>query len=294
MVGVGAGSGALARTGGSSATASVRAWSDDGSETEAVAPASMAEGQDGRMGRILLVDDLESNREIVDAYLRDAGYRVEAAASAAEAIRMLQQESFDLVLMDIQMPVMDGVTATRHIRALPAPLKDIPILAMTGNVLPQQVRSFLAAGMNDHVGKPIERAQLYAKVWCWLPRGERVSSSVDPAEFNFAKFNELIDTLGVQRVERTIYKFVAYLESCFNSTPDVAKREAHDLINGAGVLGFDSMVELCREIGQVDDADDNRLTEIFAELRQSQTKALGICSDLLLPKLGVASLRRTA
>ena len=53
---------------------------------------------------------------------------------------MLQQESFDLVLMDIQMPVMDGVTATRQIRALPAPLKDIPVIAMTGNVLPQQVR----------------------------------------------------------------------------------------------------------------------------------------------------------
>ncbi|MGP8123880.1 MAG: ATP-binding protein [Xanthobacteraceae bacterium] len=257
-------------------------------------PTPTAEATDGRMGRILLVDDLESNREIVDAYLRDAGYRVEAAASAADAIRMLQQESFDLVLMDIQMPAMDGVTATRQIRALPAPLKDIPVIAMTGNVLPQQVRSFLAAGMNDHVGKPIERAQLYAKVWCWLPRGERASSSIDPAEFNYAKFNELIDNLGVQRVERTIYKFVAYLESCFKSTPEVAKREAHDLINSAGVLGFDSLVELCQQVGQVDDADDARLSEMFADLRQSQIKALGICSDLLLPKLGVPSLRRSA
>ncbi len=257
-------------------------------------PAPAAETGFGRQARILLVDDLDSNREIVEAYLRDAGYEVETAGSAADAIRILQQQPHDLVLMDIQMPVMDGVSATKSIRALPAPLRDIPVIAMTGNVLPQQVRAFLAAGMNDHVGKPIERAQLYAKIWRWLPRGERSTGAIDPAEFNYAKFNELIDTLGAPRVERAIYKFVAGLEGSFKSTPEVAKREAHDLVNGAGVLGFDSLVELCRRIALIDDADDGRLSELFAELRQSQAKAMRICSELLLPKLGVPSLRQTA
>lgn len=257
-------------------------------------PELVAETAREREARILLVDDLDTNREIVEAYLQDAGYLVDPAASAADAIRMLQQQSYDLVLMDIQMPGMDGVAATRAIRALPAPLGAIPVIAMTGNVLPQQVRTFLSAGMNDHIGKPIERAQLYGKVWLWLPRDERAVHAIDPAEFSFAKFNELIEAIGTQRVERTIYKFVANLEGSFKATPDVARREAHDLINSAGLLGFDSLVELCRQVSRTHETDDGRLAELFGELREAQARALQICSELLLPKLGVPSLQQSA
>jgi PAS domain S-box-containing protein len=120
--------------------------------------------------KILVVDDIETNREIVEAYLRDNNYEVACVANAVDAIRLIQVERYDVILMDIQMPLMDGVTATRCIRALPDSFKNIPIIAMTGNVLPQQVRSFLAAGMNDHVGKPIERAKLYSSVRRWVSR----------------------------------------------------------------------------------------------------------------------------
>jgi CheY-like chemotaxis protein len=71
------------------------------------------------------------------------------------------------------MPMMDGLTATQRIRALPAPVGDIPIIAMTGHVLPQEVKTFLAAGMNDHIGKPIERAKLRANIRRWLPNADR-------------------------------------------------------------------------------------------------------------------------
>jgi CheY-like chemotaxis protein len=119
-----------------------------------------------------VVDDIETNREIVEAYLRDNNYEVASVASAVDAIRLIQAERYDVILMDIQMPVMDGVTATRCIRALPDSFRNIPIIAMTGNVLPQQVRSFLDAGMNDHVAKPIERVKLYSSVRRWLPKCE--------------------------------------------------------------------------------------------------------------------------
>jgi CheY-like chemotaxis protein len=122
--------------------------------------------------KILVVDDIETNREIVEAYLRDNNYDVVSVDSAVDAIRLIQTERYDVILMDIQMPVMDGVTATRCIRALADPPKNIPIIAMTGNVLPQQVLSFLAAGMNDHVGKPIERGKLYSSVRRWTSRTE--------------------------------------------------------------------------------------------------------------------------
>jgi PAS domain S-box-containing protein len=130
------------------------------------------EAAGGRKARILVVDDIDTNRELVEAYLWDGGYRVDTIDNAREAIRLLQKERYDLVLMDIQMPVMDGVTATRCIRALPNAVKDIPIIAMTGNVLPQQVRSFLDAGMNDHIGKPFDGAKLCNSVRRWLQSAE--------------------------------------------------------------------------------------------------------------------------
>jgi CheY-like chemotaxis protein len=71
--------------------------------------------------------------------------------------------------MDVQMPVMDGITATRRIRAMDGPQARIPIIAMTANVLPAQVAAFAAAGMNDHIGKPFRRAELLAALGRWLP-----------------------------------------------------------------------------------------------------------------------------
>jgi CheY-like chemotaxis protein len=69
--------------------------------------------------------------------------------------------------MDIQMPVMDGMAATRQIRSPEHPAHDVPVIAMTANVLPQQVAAFRAAGMNDHIGKPFKRDELYAAVARW-------------------------------------------------------------------------------------------------------------------------------
>ena len=126
------------------------------------------------MARILVVDDIDINREIIKVYLSLGGYDVDAAASAGEAIRKLQAERYDLVLMDIQMPEMDGVTATRRIRSLPDSIKNIPIIAMTGNVMPAQVRGFIEAGMNGHIGKPIERTTLYDNIQRWLPKADAI------------------------------------------------------------------------------------------------------------------------
>jgi signal transduction histidine kinase/FixJ family two-component response regulator len=131
-----------------------------------------------RKARILVVDDIDVNREIVEAFLSLGGYDVDTAAGGGEAIRMLQAERYDLVLMDIQMPEMDGMTATQRIRCLPDSIKDIPIIAMTGNVMPAQVQSFLKAGMNGHIGKPIERTKLYDKIQRWLPKADTLEIDV--------------------------------------------------------------------------------------------------------------------
>ena len=154
--------------------------------------------------------------------------------------------------MDIQMPDMDGVIAARAIRQMGLPVRKIPILAMTGNVLPQQVQEFLKAGMNDHVGKPIERAQLYNNVRRWLPRakGLRVQIGAGPPNFDKPKFEELVDVVGVEKAKRIATRFLSDLTEAFKfeRTLVEAQQEAHALINCAGVLGLQNLVTACRAI----------------------------------------------
>ena len=109
--------------------------------------------------RILLVEDNELNREIAQEILQEYGFRVDPAengAVAVEKVRTAAPGSYDLVLMDVQMPVMDGYTATRQIRALDDPaLAKIPILAMTANAFDEDRRNALESGMNGFLSKPI-------------------------------------------------------------------------------------------------------------------------------------------
>ncbi|MDR6771944.1 PAS domain S-box protein [Azospirillum sp. BE72] len=111
--------------------------------------------------RVLVAEDNEINRDIVVTMLRRAGHRVTAVEDGLQAVRLVEEDRFDLVLMDVQMPVMDGVTATRHIRAMPGPASRLPIVALTGNVMPGHRAEYLAAGMTAYLTKPIVSADLF-------------------------------------------------------------------------------------------------------------------------------------
>jgi signal transduction histidine kinase/CheY-like chemotaxis protein len=110
--------------------------------------------------RVLVADDVAANRLVARAMLTGAGHHVVLVEDGAAALAAVQAESFDLILMDLQMPVMDGLEATRRIRALPPPRNAIPVIAVTASVLPEQVESCRAAGMNAHLAKPIDRESL--------------------------------------------------------------------------------------------------------------------------------------
>lgn len=134
-----------------------------------------------RSARILVADDAPANRELVTAILKNLGAEVEVACDGVEALASVQVATYDLVLMDMHMPEMDGLEASRQIRALGGDFVRLPIVALTANVQTEQVKRCLEAGMNGHVGKPINVAELAQTVAYWLDQGaavDRASAAV--------------------------------------------------------------------------------------------------------------------
>jgi CheY-like chemotaxis protein len=205
--------------------------------------------------------------------LEAAGHRVDIVSDGAEAIMAVQETAYDLVMMDVQMPGMDGVTATRRIRELPAPAGTVPIIAATANVLRQQVTSFKQAGMNDHVGKPLDRKELYAVVEHWgkpsaalregrRGRGYRKRSDeacppnpgpsraagdggTTESETHLAMVRERFRTRLAGRLEALQ---AASRQRCASpqdpSVLGTIKRLAHDLAGSSGTLGFPELGEI--------------------------------------------------
>jgi len=129
--------------------------------------------KDALRGRVLMADDAAANRELVSAVLRNLGLEIDTVADGAEAVHAAHSGLYDLVLMDVHMPVMDGLTATREIRRMQAQgERRIPILALTANVQADQVTPCLEAGMDGHLAKPIQITELAAALSWWLKEAE--------------------------------------------------------------------------------------------------------------------------
>ena len=136
-------------------------------QVENFSPLSLAEASEGKNSRILLVEDNEINQFVVDELLKGVGYSVDIANNGEEALQKIGLEQYDLVLMDIHMPVMDGLTATRMIRKNEE-FSHLPIIAMTANAMQTDKEKSLNNGLDDHITKPISPEVLYSTLDKWL------------------------------------------------------------------------------------------------------------------------------
>jgi CheY-like chemotaxis protein len=114
--------------------------------------------------RILVVEDNQVNQLLATVLLGKAGHRVDVAANGLEALDAVSSRPYDVALMDIQMPEMDGIAATKRIRGMSGAAGRIPIIAMTANAMKGDRERLLAAGMNDYVSKPIDKTQLFQAI----------------------------------------------------------------------------------------------------------------------------------
>lgn len=122
--------------------------------------------------RLLVVEDNIVNQQVARELLEQSGFWVDIVENGKLAVDRVHETQYDCVLMDIQMPVMDGYEATRRIRENPAN-SNLPVIAMTANVMPEDIEKALVAGMNDHIGKPIVESILLSKLVQYIPAGER-------------------------------------------------------------------------------------------------------------------------
>ena len=132
--------------------------------------------------RVLLVEDAEANQELVTTILRAIGIDVDVAVNGAEAVEAVQVKAYDLVLMDVHMPVLGGVEATRLIRDHGGRLAALPIIALSANVLPEQVDEYRKAGMNAHLGKPINPGEMLAAINFWASSSRQTEAEDEVRE----------------------------------------------------------------------------------------------------------------
>jgi CheY-like chemotaxis protein/HPt (histidine-containing phosphotransfer) domain-containing protein len=228
-------------------------------------PAAAAPVGDGEALRILLAEDNPVNQKFAIALLTKAGHAVDLAENGVEAVAAVEQGTYDVVLMDVQMPELDGLQATARIRALPGPAGHIPIIALTAHALAGAREDYLAAGMNDFVAKPIVPAVLLAKLRSIGARlapapAEPVSARDDnPLTGSGIDASSIATLLAVMDRDEVREFIEMYLEEAGQRIERIASlwaggevgavaSEAHMLVGIAGNVGAIEVSDLARSL----------------------------------------------
>ncbi|MCC7703432.1 response regulator [Janthinobacterium sp. GW460P] len=250
---------------------------------------------------LLLVEDNEVNQEVAQHILNDAGIRVDIAGNGAIALAKIEENAYDGVLMDCQMPVMDGYQATRKLRQDPR-YSNLPVIAMTANAMVGDKEKCLDAGMNDFIAKPIDVAQLFGTLARWIapaapqevaavaaqPEAElpviaglKMAEAMRRVGGNAALMRKLLDRF-VETQFDAMQRIVAAIE---NNQLETAIREAHTLKGLAGNIGAGGLADSAARVEHL----------LSLGSHDGLPQALAACTlalDELVPKIVLAMQSR--
>ena len=257
-----------------------------GAIAEEVEP--VADGKRARSAlRILLAEDNAMNQKVALRLLEQLGFRADVANNGLEAIETLERRPYDVVLMDVQMPELDGLDATRRICERWSPESRPHIIAMTANALPEDREACFAAGMNDYVAKPIRAEELVAALKRAKPRADANGGSepVEHVSLDDGALKNLRDLGGDEFLGEVIDAFLAdapelvatLRRSLDAGSSEELRRAAHTLKSNGATLGAAEFAELCRTLearakaGELDGAAElvDRVEQEYGALRDA-------------------------
>ena len=229
--------------------------------------------------RVLIAEDVELNRTLLREMLVQHGHDVVLAENGARAVELVAREQFHLVLMDVQMPLMDGIEATRQIRQLDEPSCTIPVIGLTASTQLSERERYIAAGMNECLTKPINWTELFSAVKRYTRTGEKHAriapgdqcSNLATPLLNRKTIRELSNNLSSQQLgvlfQRAIYDSehaASRLEQLLRDPTELG-REAHTLKGIAGLFGLQGISAIASEIEQAV-RDDRDAAELLTKL----------------------------
>jgi len=241
--------------------------------------------------KVLLVEDNKVNQYVSQEILSEAGCKIDISENGAEAFQAVQANNYDVVLMDIQMPVMDGLKATREIRALGGAFQDVPIVAMTAHAMTGDIDKSIAAGMNAHITKPIDPDELINVLSDLLTRKAKITARTNSTktgtitDSEFPELEGINITTGLRRIrgKQAAYRHIlfGFVDSYANAADTISTfieqsnwddlgRYVHGLKGLAGNISADVVYEntvaleaACRE------QDEQSVRDILATLRRN-------------------------
>ena len=247
-------------------------------------------GAGSRALRLLVVDDEALNRNIASGFLRFGGHEVICVDNGAEAVELAAREHFDVILMDVRMPGMNGLEATRRIRALPAPHGTVPVVSVTAQAFAEQIEICRQAGMDTHVSKPFTKAGLLAAVEKLVPTGTTRAALAVPAPsvrsepeipvFDRDAFEDTTSVLPSKDVEVHLRTLIDRCELMLGDlrAPGMLARTGelaettHRLAGGASMLGFLALAQAGRRFEFAADSGAEE-TEVLGEQLAAATEA---------------------
>jgi signal transduction histidine kinase/DNA-binding response OmpR family regulator len=229
--------------------------------------------------KILLAEDNKINQQLVTMLLRKADHQVDVVDNGELAVEAVSSGEYDVVLMDVQMPVLDGVEATRRIRALPSPKNSVPIIALTAHAMSGAKEEYLAAEMDDYLSKPIDNVALFSclsdvaagaagrSAASRVPVGRLSLATIDPTRLEmiaevmedepFGEFFDIFLASSAERIDRIC-------ELAVHDDFEQIGREAHTLLGTAANFGALRLSQLAGELKGACDAGNHALARYLA------------------------------